>query len=305
MNTREGWLVAGHGFLHVMAFLLMSSTISAAPITFNTALAVGKGEYVLREQFVVVQSGHDPAGLNRDRRETAVVTALGYGLSGKWALFAAFPYRNIDLDLDREEQAISRQASGLGDLSLFARYTAYQHDAAGKTLRIAPFAGLKTPTGTHRKKDRYGLLAPSVQIGSGSWDPFAGVVLTYQTLQYQFDAQFSYRMNTEADGFEAGDIARLDGSLQYRLHPHKLSAGTPGFLYGVLEMNLIHQRKNKLNGSSDPDTGGTRLFLTPGIQYITRRWIIEGAVQLPVVQNLNGRTLKNDYILRTGFRINF
>jgi hypothetical protein len=305
MTTRGVWPVAAHRFLHVMALLLISSTITAAPITFNSALAVGKGEYVLREQFIVVQSGHDPAGLNRDRTESAIATALGYGLTGKWALFAALPYRHIDLDLETIEQSISRHASGFGDLSLFARYTAYQRDTAGKTLRIAPFAGLKTPTGTHDKTDKAGLLPPSVQSGSGSLDPFTGIVLTYQTLQYQFDGQVSYRMNTEADGFEAGDIARLDGSLQYRLYPRKLSPGTPGFLYGVLEMNVVHQRKDTYRGSSNPDSGGTRLFLTPGIQYVTRRWILEGAVQLPVLQNLNGRTLENDFILRSGFRFNF
>ncbi len=289
----------------ILASMLTPTGLQAAPITFNTALAVGKGEYVLREQFITIQSGHDPSSLRRDRNEKTAVTALGYGLTGKWALFATLPYRNIDLDLDIGSQAINRQSSGFGDLSLFARYTAYQHDAPGKTLRIAPFAGLKTPTGDHRKKDRYGLLPPSVQNGTGSWDPFGGIVLTYQTLQYQFDGQVSYRINTEADDFEAGDVARLDGSLQYRLYPRNLSGGTPGFLYGVLEMNLVHQDKNRFRGHSDPDSGGTRLFLTPGIQYVTRRWILEAAVQLPMIQDLNGKALENDYILRSGFRFNF
>ena len=289
----------------VLGSLFVQSALHAAPITFNTALAVGKGEYVLREQFIVVQSGHDPSKLHRDRRETTAVTALGYGISSNWALFVTLPYRNIGLDLDSGQQAISRQSSGLGDMSFFARYTAYQRDGAGQTLRIAPFAGLKTPTGAHQKKDRYGLLPPSVQSGSGSWDPFGGIVLTYQTLQYQFDGQVSYRINTEADGFEAGDLARLDGSLQYRLYPRSLSGGTPGFLYGVLEMNLVHQEKNRFRGNSDPDSGGTRLFVTPGIQYVTRRWILEAAIQLPLVQNLNGRALENESILRGGFRFNF
>ncbi len=282
-----------------------SSSTSAAPITFNTALAVGKGEFVLREQFISVQSGHDPSTLHRDRRETTAVTALGYGLSGQWALFATLPFRSIELNLEPDGQSIERQSSGLGDMSFFARYTAYQSDAQGMTLRIAPFAGLETPTGNNRSKDRYGLLPPPAQSGSGSWDPFVGVVLTYQTLQYQFDSQISYRINTEANGFEAGNITRLDGSLQYRLYPSSLSGGAPGFLYGVLEMNLVHQEKNQIRGRSDANSGGVRLFVTPGIQYVTRRWIFEAAVQLPVIQDLNGKALENDYILRGGFRFNF
>jgi len=287
----------------VLIGLFLNSGLQAAPITFNTALAVGQGEYVLRQQFIGLQSGHDPSGLKRDRRETTALTALGYGLNNQWALFATLPYRKIDLDVG--EASISRHSSGLGDMSFFLRYTAYQDDAPGKTLRIAPFAGLKTPTGSHREKDRHGLLPPSVQSGSGSWDPYGGVVITYQTLQFQFDGQASYRFNTAADGFEAGDVARLDASLQYRLFPRKLSRGTPGFLYGALETNLIHQAKDRYRGHSNPDSGGTRLFLTPGLQYVTRRWIIEGAIQLPLVQDLNGKALENDYILRGGFRFNF
>jgi hypothetical protein len=47
------------------------------------------------------------------------------------------------------------------------------------------------------------------------------------------------------------------------------------------------------------------VFLSPGLQYVTKRWIVEGVVQLPVVQNLHGTALENDYVLRAGFRFNF
>ncbi len=76
-------------------------------------------------------------------------------------------------------------------------------------------------------------------------------------------------------------------------------------LYGVLEANFIHQDKNRSAGVEDPNSGGTRLFLVPGLQYVTKRWIVEAAVQLPVVQDLNGTALENDYIVRAGFRFNF
>ncbi len=76
-------------------------------------------------------------------------------------------------------------------------------------------------------------------------------------------------------------------------------------LYGVIEANLVYQARNRINGREDPDSGGVQLFLTPGIQYVTRRWILEGAVQMPVIQDLNGTALENDYIIRTGVRFNF
>ena len=45
--------------------------------------------------------------------------------------------------------------------------------------------------------------------------------------------------------------------------------------------------------------------LVPGLQYVTKRWIVEAAVQLPIVQYLNGTALENDHIVRAGFRFNF
>lgn len=284
--------------------LVWTSQVIAAPITFNTALPVAKGEFVAREQLVVNRSGDDPSGADRDRTEVAAVTALGYGLTGRWALFGVLPYRDIDLDLTSTGQRVTRSNDGFGDLSSFARYTAYQHDRPGRTFRVAPFVGVKAPTGSDDKSDRLGTLPASVQVGSGSWDYFGGVVLTYQTLQYQFDSQLSYRVNNEANGFAAGDIARLDGSYQHRLW-RSAAQGVPDYLYGVMEVNLIHQDNNRRNGSENPDSGGTQLFLTPGIQYVTKRWILEGAVQVPVVQDLNGTALENDYIVRAGVRFNF
>lgn len=122
---------------------------------------------------------------------------------------------------------------------------------------------------------------------------------------YPLDAQISYKANTEANGFEFGDEFRLDASLQYRLWPRELGAGVPGFLYGVIETNLLHQAKNEIGGSSDPDSGGTKLFLSPGLQYVTKRWVLEAIVQLPVVQDLGGAALEDDFIVRAGFRVNF
>ena len=286
------------------SILVWTTQVNGAPITFNTALPVAKGEFVAREQWVVSQSGDDPSGAGRDRTEASVVTALGYGLTGQWALFGVLPYRDIDLDTTSGGQRVTRSNHGIGDLSLFTRYTAYQHDQPGRTFRVAPFGGVKVPTGNDDAGDGLGMLPASVQVGSGSWDYFAGVVLTYQTLKYQFDSQFSYRVNSEANGIEAGDIARLDGSYQHRLWRSGVQ-GVPDYLYGVIEVNLIHQIKNRLNNRKNLNSGGTQLFLAPGIQCVTKRWILEGAVQVPLLQGMYGTALENDYIVRAGARFNF
>src|SRR3546814_36387 len=106
-------------------------------------------------------------------------------------------------------------------------------------------------------------------------------------------------------GFAFGDEVGFDASLQHRLWPRELGSGVPGFLYGVIETNLQHQAKNKISGANDPNSGGTKLFLSPGLQYVTKRWVLEAIVQLPVVQDLDGAALEDDFVVRAGFRVNF
>lgn len=278
----------------------------AAPETFNTALPVGTGDFVFREQFLAIRASDDPSPADRKLEVLGGVSVLGYGVTSDLAIFGMLPYLDKKLDLTMPGgQRITRSTSGIGDAQLFARYTVFQNDMRGSNFRIAPFIGIKLPTGDDNDHDSFGRLPQPLQLGSGSWDPFGGVIATWQTLDYQVDAQLSYKANTEANGFEFGDEFGFDASLQYRLWPRELGAGVPGFLYGVIETNLLHQAKNKISGVIDPNSGGTTLFVSPGLQYVTKRWVLEAIVQLPVVQDLGGTALKDDYAARAGFRVNF
>ena len=289
-------LVAGFG---------VAATAMAAPQTFNTALPVAQDEFVFREQFVYRKATDDPSPADRKLQVLGGVSVLGYGVTGEVAVFGVLPYLDKELDVTTPGGRVTRDTSGIADARLFGRYTAYKADASGRTFRIAPFLGVELPTGDDNDRDSLGRLPAPLQLGSGSWDGFGGIVLTYQTLHYQIDAQASYTLNTEANNVEFGDQARLDASLQYRVWPRELDAGVPGFLYAVLEGNLLYADNNEINGTKDPDSGGTTFFLSPGIQYVTKRWIIEGIVQLPVSQNLNGAALEDDFTVRAGFRFNF
>jgi hypothetical protein len=301
MRRGLAWAPASLGLLG-----LWVDPVSAAPQTFNTALPVAQGEFVFREQFLWLEASGDPSPADRELNVFGAVSVLGYGINGDLAVFGMLPYLDKELELTTPAGGrLTRETSGIADARLFGRYTAYQDDAPGRTFRIAPFLGLELPTGDDDDADSLGTLPAPLQLGSGSTDPFGGVVLTWQTLDYQIDAQASYTVNNEANGFEFGDVARLDASLQYRLWPREPGSGTPAFVYGVLEGNLIRQSENEISGMEDVNSGGTTFFLSPGVQYVTRRWILEAIVQVPLVQDLNGMALEDDFAVRAGFRFNF
>ncbi len=288
----------------VVGGLLIPGAVMAAPQTFNTALPVARGEFLLRAQVVRAGSGEDPGPAARDRTAWVVASVAGYGVSPDLVLFGVVPYVRTGLELTAGGARRMRKAGGLGDVKVFGRYTVFARNRLGASFRLAPFAGLELPTGDHRRRDALGPLPAAVQPGSGSWDPFAGLVVTYQTLGYQFDAQASYKANTQAGGFAFGDVARVDASFQYRLWPRRLKGGVPAFLYGGLEMNVVHQQRNSVAGVSDPNSGGLRVFLAPSVQFVTKRVVLEAVVQIPVRQSLHGTALEAGTVLRTGFRIN-
>ncbi len=289
------------------AFLMLANsvgTLSAAPISFNTALPVHEGGLLFRGQAVWMRMHDDPSPMGREMDVVAAPTVLVYGATSKLALMGIFPI--MDKRLNVRSMGVTRKASGLGDIMAIARQEIFERNWTGQTARGALFAGVKWPTGRSKESDALGLLPKPVQLGSGSYDPIVGTVWTMQWLSGEVDTDFSYQRNTWANDFKFGDIITQDVSFQYRLWPRTLEAeGVPGYLYGVLEANNIYQAENETAGVKDGNSGGYQLFLTPGVQWVTKRAVLEVAARLPAIQELNGQALKTDYHLIGSIRLWF
>ena len=292
----------GRRLVTCLVAVIVSSSAVAAPITFNTALPVGDRQIIVREQFIATNSGDDPAGLGRELNTRSLTSVVAYGINARLAMFGVLPYTHKDSAALGEAD---RSNDGFGDVTVFGRFTLHQRDWPGRTLRVAGVGGIKAPTGSDNDSDQFGVLPAGLQAGTGSWDSFVGAVVSYQTIDFGIDAQLSYRENTQANNFEAGDVWRMDLSWQHRLRPRVLTAETRSFLFGVVELNTIVSERSRRFGDSIRDSGGTIVFLTPGIQYATRKLIAEVALQIPLTQNLNGLAVENDFVLRGGFRIHF
>ncbi len=204
-----------------MLCVLLSGASLAAPIATNTALPLSADEIIIREQFVMTHSSDYISGTRREVDRFESRTVLGYGATSKLALFGVLPIVNVN----REFGDVSASEFGLGDAALFARYEVFRSDRPGRTLRIAPYAGVRLPTGRDGK------------TGDGSVDVFAGVIATFASTQWVLDTQLRHELNREADGFERGDSTRLDASFQYRLAPGRVTKDTKGFVFGVLELS--------------------------------------------------------------------
>ncbi len=295
-------------------FLLAAAAAATVPpsaragaITFNTALPVHSGETIVREQVIWLRATDDPTSSHRELDVVSAPTVLVYGASPRWTLFGVIPVLDKRLELATPDgRRVERTASGLGDARAFVRATALEIDRPGETLRLAPFAGVKLPTGADDDADRLGRLPRPLQLGTGSWDPLGGLIFTWQTLGWELDTSASYQLRTEAHGVDGGDEARGDASFQYRVWPwREIGPGVPDWLFAVVETNAVWRGKDEVAGTADPDSGGFEAYVAPGLQWITLRTVLEAAVQIPVVQHVDGRGLGDDFIARLSFRMNF
>ena len=266
-----------------------ASSSWAAPIGTSTALPLSKGEIVVREQLEIRHSSDRVAGEKRDVERFESRTVVGYAPSSRFAVFGMVPIVHVSRDIGD----VSSTESGLGDAALLARYEVFRYDQPGRTFRVAPFAGVRVPTGRDGK------------TGDGSVDVFGGVVATLASTKWVLDSQFRYDLNREADDFERGDSVGVEFSFQYRLSPKVIGQDTKGFVFGVLEVRANHRKHDRVAGVSNPNSGGFQLSLTAGLQYAARRWIADFGVEVPVVDNLNGTALGPDYTILTSIRINF
>ena len=293
------------GIKCISLFLIVSICLSsiihraeAAPINSNVALPVRKGGFVFRSQVKWLRATDDPSPLNREVNVVAIPNVLVYGATPDLALFAIFPYifRGVELT-NPSGKRIDKNDNGIGDLNLIARYTVYSRDYPSGTFRLAPLAGVKLPTGDD---DLEPITTDSIDF------QFGGVsTITWDFGRHEIDADVIYRIKTEAENFEKGDDLLYDLAYEFRVYPWTLpEVGAPDFLYLVAEANGLFSQKSSLNSNTINDSGGHMLFLSPGLQFATKRYILESSIQLPVVQDLNGSQVKTDFILTAGFRVN-
>ncbi len=292
------------GITITFALAVAAGRIDAGPITFLTALPVAKSQAVVRGQYLFIRVSGDPTSADQDLTVHAFPIAVAVGVTSKLALFGVVPVVSKSVDVNMPVGRRTLDATGLGDVVLFARYTVKAVDLTESTFRIAPFGGVKLPTGSDDKSGPLGVLPRPLQPGSGSWDGLGGLAVTWQMKQWEFDADTTYKKNTEADGFRFGDEASVDASFQYRVWPRRLGAGVPGFLYAVAETNLVSQRRSEIADVRDPNSGGIRWDVDLGLQFVREGYIVEGIVQIPTVDRPNGTGLRRDVRVTAGVRWN-
>ena len=291
-------------FISILFFFALEPHFAnGLPINSDVGLTPHKGEFIFRAQARYLRKSDDPLNLGRSVDEVVLPFVGVYGFTSKSSILVKVPiiYREL-----KTASGALRSDHGPGDVTVLGKHRIFTHNFKGGTSRISAIAGLELPTGDDDARDSLGLLPKGIQLGSGSVDVIVGGTCTLQTLDHQFDMDLRYIFNNEANNFEFGDVFKYNLAFQKRIWPSILpDKGIYSQWNAVLELNGVLERKSELRGNDVASSGGNTIYLSPGIQFVSKRSVYEFSFLYPVVQDLNGNQLETDYSLALSYRYNF
>lgn len=251
----------------------------AAGLNTDVALTPPEGGTIVRVQWRYSELSDDPTPRDREVDLSVNPITIVHGFTSDFTVLATLPvvHREIDIGLTGAEI----EDTGFADIPLLAKYRFYQHDEPGRTTRWAAIAGAELPTFDE-------------PFSSESFDPIIGTVWTHQRRDsWWLDWDMLYQFNT-GGGLDSDDELRGDVALSYQLFGGGGDTLGPWGLYGVGEVNAKYITD-----------GSTQIFASPGIQFITSRWILEAGVQLPIHQDMASPRLETDYTAVLSLRFQF
>lgn len=221
---------------------------------------------------------------------------------------------------------------GFGDVTMLGQYRFHNNTQTGTSAAV--LFGFKAPTGSTSQRDAFGqLFQAEFQPGSGSWDGLIGAAFTRRAGRWAFDVSGLYYLITNGtQNTNLGDRFLFGAAVSYRLvgpigsakevelhdycmqprnqlqehclyhanHDHSDMMKTPYTLDLVLELNGEWHDKQVVGGIPDPNSGGTTVYLSPGVRVGFDRFSSFVSFGVPVINQHNGVQSKPDYRILTG-----
>jgi hypothetical protein len=239
--------------------------------------------------------------------------SVGYAFSDRFFAGIMGMYANKDMSMHNRAGKKSRmQSQGAGDTMIITKTLLYADDLLIPTNQVSLLLGLSLPTGSIDQDERGGLLPYSMQLGSGTFDPFLGILYEGSRTPFWWGSNISYlaRVHENYKSYNLGDQIRFDFYGMYQMRYD---------LVGELQINgkyvgdIEGQAREIEQGGTghimtnpdlpfasnlfDPDNyGGTTIELTAGIQWQPfNNHILNVQFAFPLFQNLNGTQLEKDF----------
>lgn len=249
-------------------------------------------------------------GVHSTDKLVSTSLSIAYGISDDFTLSVRMPYierqniRESEIEDNEPEAHLHGDSSSLGDLLMMGQYRLLETNNTDLALQL----GVKTPSGKTDEADKNGeRFETEFQPGSGSWDFLAGVAITTVMDRIGYHANLLLNKTTEgAQKTKIGDVLTYNLAVTYRLnkaHKHLNNLSPPHIDVGwdaVLELNGQTRRRNKVFGLEKENSGGTTLFLSPGLRFTAGSVGGFISVGVPVIENTYGNQADIDVRFMAG-----
>ena len=265
-----------------VALVAPSSALAHGPIFSPSPHTPFKGAFAVGVEYA--RERESATGEDTTVQELAL--ELEYGVTADWELI-------VEVPTTRKEQGAA-SSDGLGDMVLATKYRFLRIDTPGLQRSVAALFQVKLPTGDDEATPR---------LGSGSTDFLGGITAGYEGRRWYGFTSVRYRRNTEGGGgLKKGDKQLFDVSGGVR--PWLTGYREPDWVF-LLELNWENAKRDEIDGTQVPGTGGQELFLSPGIFWTLRNHAIKGGLQLPVAQNRRRNEADTDYRFKIEWEVHF
>lgn len=212
-------------------------------------------------------------------RELRMDVSAAYAPLSWLILSATLPLQTRSL---KDVSLMRERGWGPGDLEVSAKMYLFRDRAFSPDHLISVLVGAELPTSPTLRDEQGQPLSLDAQLGTGSWDPFAGLAYTGFRGEWSFIASATGYLSTRGRyGFRAGTALRTTLAAQYQPNPKwalRLAADT------------------RLEGNSDrhgvPETEGSGFigFLSPDVLFSPATDVVlQLGVRAPLLNLLNGR----------------
>lgn len=293
--------------------LLVAATLSCSEARAQAIIApagrtIFSGESLVRSFTEINRFSMNSNGTSVQGTEYINPVAIVYGLHPKWEGIVVLPYVATDVTTRTAGQVQEQGTNGPADTQFFVQYDGlYSKNSPGGLTRLSGVFGVQAPTGAER-------------FSTGAYEYTGGLIFEKAiSLKYYFTSDFEYAFATRNEqGVSVGDGAQFDVVPAYMVvsreeAPASASWGRKAYdrlfhngTFLILEFNGAWRASSALRGADIPNTGGTTLKISPGIQFMpSTSLMLEFSAPLPAVTELNGIQPNPSPSFLVGFRYLF
>ncbi|MDR3476498.1 MAG: hypothetical protein P4M14_00525 [Gammaproteobacteria bacterium] len=206
-----------------------------------------------------------------------VVPALLYGITDSLTVF-------FNLPVAASYRQRNHHSAGLEDAFAQFEYNYYSKSTKRFTDQATFVASISVPTGSTQKNP---------QTGNGSPAFFFGGTFNRTYVDWFAFTSYGATLTTTNDETKMGNQFVYQAGIGRNI----CNTGKDWLFAWMVEGDGTYSTKNRINGITDPNSGGNVVYVTPSFWVSSKKLIFQAGVGLPVTQHWNGDQNSSSYLV--------